>query len=127
LALPQVHIVIDGYNVTKSGYGTLPLAEQRRRLIDSLANLAVRTGAEVTCCFDGAEVEGPTAFRRRGVRVLFSDPGATADELVRRLVRAEPPGRVVVVVSTDGEVARGVRVAGAHPVPSQALLRLLAR
>jgi predicted RNA-binding protein with PIN domain len=127
LALPQPHLVVDGYNVTKTGYGTLPLVEQRRRLVDSLAGLAARTSAEVTCCFDGAEVEGSPATRVRGVRVLFSDPGMTADELVRRLVRAEPPGRVVVVVSTDGEVMRGVRAAGAHAVPSQALLRLLAR
>lgn len=127
LALPLVHVIVDGYNVTKSGYGRLPLAEQRRRLVDSLAGLAARTGAEVTCCFDGAEVEGSAGLRVRQVRVLFSDPGVTADELVRRLVRAEPPGRAVVVISTDGEVMRGVRAAGAYPVPSQALLRLLSR
>jgi predicted RNA-binding protein with PIN domain len=127
LALPQAHLVVDGYNVTKSGYGTLPLVEQRRRLIDGLAGLAARTSTEVTCCFDGAEVEGSPAFRVRGVRVLFSAPEVTADELVRRLVRAEPAGRVVIVVSTDGEVVRGVRAAGARAVPSQALLRLLSR
>jgi predicted RNA-binding protein with PIN domain len=127
LSLPQAHVIVDGYNVTKSGYGTLPLVEQRRRLVEGLTGLAARTGAEVTCCFDGAEVEGSAAWRVRGVRVLFSDPGVTADDLVRRLVRAEPPGRVVIVVSTDGEVVRGVRAAGAHPIPSQALLRLLSR
>ena len=127
LALPQVHLIVDGYNVTKGGYGTLPLLEQRRRLVDGLTALAARTGAEITCCFDGAEVDSASAWRNRGVRVLFSQPGVTADELIRRLARAEPQGRPVVVVSTDGEVARGVRAAGAHPVPSEALLRLLAR
>lgn len=127
LALPHAHLVVDGYNVTKGGYGTLPLAEQRRRLIDGLAGLAARTGAEVTCCFDGADVEASAAWRVRGVRVLFSEPGVTADDLVRRLVRAEPAGRVVVVVSSDGEIVRGVRACGAHPVPSPALLRLLSR
>ena len=60
-------------------------------------------------------------------RVLFSEAGTTADDLVRRLVRAEPPGRPVVVVSSDKEVASGVRAAGARPVPATALLRLLAR
>ena len=127
LALPQVHLIVDGYNVTKTGYGTLPLVEQRRRLVDSLAGLGARTGAEVTCCFDGAEVDASGAWRSRGVRVMFSDPGVTADDLVRRLVRAEPAGRPVVVVSSDGEVRRGVRAAGARPVPAQALLRLLSR
>jgi predicted RNA-binding protein with PIN domain len=127
LGLPHVHVIVDGYNVTKTGYGTLPLIEQRRRLTDGLAGLAARTNAEVTCCFDGAEVEGSPALRVRGVRVLFSAPGVIADDLIRRLVRAEPTGRVVVVVSTDGEVMRDVRAAGAHAVPSLALLRLLAR
>jgi predicted RNA-binding protein with PIN domain len=61
------------------------------------------------------------------VRVLFSEAGTTADELVRRLVRAEPPGRPVVVVSSDNEVVSGVRAAGARAVPATALLRLLAR
>jgi predicted RNA-binding protein with PIN domain len=58
---------------------------------------------------------------------MFSEPGMTADELVRRLVRAEPVGRPVVVVSSDGEVMRGVRAAGARAVPAQALLRLFSR
>jgi predicted RNA-binding protein with PIN domain len=125
LALPQSHLIVDGYNVTKTGYGALPLAEQRRRLVDALGVLAVRTASEVTCCFDGAEVEARGALRVRGVRVVFSEPGTTADELIRRLARAEPPGRPVVVVSSDAEVAASSRAAGARAVPSMALLRLL--
>ena len=58
----------------------------------------------------------------RGVRVLFSKPGQTADELIRQLVRAEPPGRPVVVVSSDREVADGCAAAGARPVASTLLL-----
>jgi predicted RNA-binding protein with PIN domain len=127
LAMPQAHLVVDGYNVTKSAYGTLPLVDQRRRLVESLGALAARTGAEVTCVFDGADVAARPTARVRGVRVLFSAAGTTADELVRSLVRAEPAGRVVVVVSSDNEVAGGVRALGARPVPSAALVRLLGR
>jgi predicted RNA-binding protein with PIN domain len=127
LALPQAHVLVDGYNVTKAGYAGLPLVEQRRRLVDALGPLAARTGAEVTCVFDGADVEGRSAQRLRGVRVLFSEPGTTADDLLRRLVRAEPPGRPVVVVSNDKEVVTGIRASGARAVPSGALLRLLSR
>ncbi len=127
LALPQAHLVVDGYNVTKTAYPALPLAEQRRRLVEALTALVARTGAEATCVFDGADVEAPSALRRRGVRVLFSEPGTSADELIRRLVRAEPRGRPVVVVSSDNEVAAGVRAAGARPVPAAALVRLLGR
>jgi predicted RNA-binding protein with PIN domain len=127
LALPRVHLVVDGYNVTKLGYGTLPLQAQRERLLRGAAALAARSGAEVTVVFDGADVARAPGAAVRGVRVLFSLPGQSADDLVRRLVAAEPPGRPVVVVSSDREVADGVRAGGARPVASAALLRLLER
>ncbi|WAX80459.1 NYN domain-containing protein [Streptomyces sp. KMM 9044] len=128
LALPQAHLVVDGYNVTKTGYPQMPLEKQRLRLLGQLAQLAAQTGAEVTCVFDGAELAAPVLLAPpRGVRVLFSKPGVTADELIRRLARAEPPGRPVIVVSTDREVADGVARAGARPVASAVLLRRFSR
>ncbi|MFD0572936.1 NYN domain-containing protein [Kitasatospora gansuensis] len=128
LAIPQVHLVVDGYNVTKTGYPTLPLEQQRIRLLGGLAMLAQRTQAEVTCVFDGQDLDVPVILAPpRGVRVRFSRTGETADELIRRLVRAEPQGRPVVVVSTDKEVADGVKKAGARPVASLLLLKRLAR
>ena len=128
LALPQVHLVVDGYNVTKTGFPELSLEKQRNRLLMGLSNLAARSGAEVTCCFDGAALEGRVpAASARGVRVLFSKAGQTADELIRRLVRAEPEGRPVCVVSSDREVADGVRRSGARAVSAAALVRRLDR
>jgi predicted RNA-binding protein with PIN domain len=59
--------------------------------------------------------------------VLFSRAGETADEVVRQLVRAEPVGRPVVVVSSDREVADGVRRSGAHAIGAVALVRRLGR
>ncbi|GGS21761.1 NYN domain-containing protein [Streptomyces griseoviridis] len=127
LALPQAHLVVDGYNVTKTGYPQMPLEKQRLRLLGQLSQLAAQTGAEVTCVFDGAELVAPVLLAPpRGVRVLFSKPGVTADELIRQLVRAEPPGRPVIVASTDREVADGVARAGARPVASAMLLKRLA-
>ncbi|MGW3116414.1 NYN domain-containing protein [Streptomyces sp. NPDC001107] len=126
LELPQAHLVVDGYNVTKTGYPQMPLEKQRLRLLGQLSQLAAQTGAEVTCVFDGAELVAPVLLAPpRGVRVLFSKPGVTADELIRQLVRAEPPGRPVIVASTDREVADGVARAGARPVASAMLLKRL--
>ncbi len=128
LALPQVHLIIDGYNVTKSGYGTLTLADQRNRLMTGLGGLVAQTRVEVTAVFDGAELNSPVqVVAPRGVRVLFSAPGEIADDLIRQLVRAEPPGRAIAVVSSDREVAESVRRMGARPVPSGLLLRRLGR
>ncbi|HYT09127.1 MAG TPA: NYN domain-containing protein [Mycobacteriales bacterium] len=127
LGLPRVHLVVDGYNVTKSGYGELPLVAQRSRLIQALGPLAARTAAEVTVVFDGAVRPPAMPPAPRGVRVLFSAAGESADDVIRRLVAAEPEGRPVVVVSSDREVADDVRSVGAYAVAAALLLRRLDR
>ncbi|MTD58257.1 RNA-binding protein [Amycolatopsis sp. RM579] len=127
LALPAVHLIVDGYNVTKTGYPELSLADQRTRLIRQLGALVSRTGAEVTVVFDGAGVLSVPTAAPRGVRVLFSDPGVLADDVIRALVIAEPPGRPLVVATSDRAVADSTRSSGAHPVASAVLLTRLGR
>ncbi|WP_435823162.1 NYN domain-containing protein [Catellatospora citrea] len=127
LALPKAHLVVDGYNVTKRGFAEMSLEQQRNRLVSGMGGVAAQTGAEVTVVFDGAERVHGLPAPPRGVRVLFSRKGETADEVIRRLVRAEPPGRPIVVVSSDREVADGVRRHGAYPMNSESLVRRLTR
>jgi predicted RNA-binding protein with PIN domain len=122
LALPNPHLIIDGYNVTKTGYGALALAEQRARLIGALAPLAAQSGAEITVAFDGGERPPVQPATPRGVRVLFSAPDEIADDLIRRLVAAEPAGRPVIVATNDRQVLVDVTRSGAWTVPSPVLL-----
>lgn len=125
LRLPRTHLLVDGYNVSKTGWPRTTLADQRRLLVDGMAALAAQTGAEVTCAFDGQDGLRPPP-PVRGVRVLFT-AGETADDLLRRLVAAEPPGRVLVVATSDQEVVRDVERAGAWAVPSATLVERLRR
>lgn len=125
LALPEAHLVVDGYNVTMTGYGELTLAGQRERLVAALAALAGRTGAEVTVAFDGRTRPPVQPRTPRGVRVLFSAAGEIADDLIRALVAAEPPGRVLLVATSDQQVVADVRRAGAWTVASGVLLAAL--
>ncbi|MDA3649252.1 NYN domain-containing protein [Saccharopolyspora indica] len=127
LGLPAVHLIVDGYNVTKTGYPELPLSDQRDRLAHQLAALSARTGAEVTVVFDGADVLAVPAAGPRGVRVLFSEPGVQADDVIRDLVSAEPKGRQVVVATSDRAVVTSVQRRGAYAVPSALLLARLNR
>jgi len=55
LALPRVHVVVDGYNVTKNAWPDMSLERQRDRLLTLMGPLASRTRAEVTVVFDAAE------------------------------------------------------------------------
>lgn len=125
LALPNVHVIVDGYNVTKTGYPELSLAEQRNRLVTGMATLVGRTGAEATIAFDGGAKPPAQPRTPRGVRVLFSAADEIADDLIRRLVSLEPYGRPLVVVTSDQEIVTDVMRAGAWAVPSAVLLERL--
>ncbi|QWZ10544.1 NYN domain-containing protein [Nocardioides panacis] len=128
LTLPRVHLVVDGYNVTKAAWPELSLERQRDRLLAGVAPLVARSGAEVTVVFDAADsTDRPVVNRPRGVRVLYSRAGVIADDVIRELVAAEPKGRPVVVVSSDNAVVRDVVRAGARAAAAGALTRLLAR
>jgi predicted RNA-binding protein with PIN domain len=127
LTVPSAHLVVDGYNVTKTGYPELPLADQRARLVGQLAALAARTGVEITVVFDGAGVSAAPTRGSRGLRVLFSDVGVLADDVIRELVAVEPRGRPVIVATSDRAVVTSVRRNGAHTVSAAVLLGRLVR
>jgi predicted RNA-binding protein with PIN domain len=128
LALPRVHLIVDGYNVTKEAWPSSSLEVQRDRLLGGLAPLAARTQAEVTVVFDAADkVERPLVNSPRRVRVLYSPFGVIADDVIRQLVAVEPTGRPVVVVTSDQAVARDVQRGGARVVGAVVLSRLLGR
>jgi predicted RNA-binding protein with PIN domain len=126
LELPRVHLLVDGYNVSKTAWPTAPLDEQRNRLVSGVAALVGGKGIETTVVFDGADLKNPPMVKSpKSVRVRFSPPGVIADDLIRQLVAAEPGGRPVVVVSTDREVAESVSKMGARSVASIALVKVM--
>ena len=107
LRIPNAVLVVDGYNVTMTGWPELGAAEQRRRLVALLSEPGARTSTRVELVFDGAEVDGGTIScrprppmgagavlpaRRRGRRG-GARPGGPA-----------PASRPVIVVSSDNRV-----------------------
>jgi predicted RNA-binding protein with PIN domain len=129
LRTPGVVLVVDGYNVTMQGWPELNGADQRRRLVVALSDLAARTASQVEVVFDGAEVEPlsvPTPTRPL-VRVRFSDPGVEADDVVIELVGSIPAATPVVVASSDNRVREGARRFGANLLHARQLVAVLRR
>lgn len=126
IELPKVHLIVDGYNVSKTAWPTVPLGQQRERLTAGVGSLVAGKGVEATIVFDGAELAHPPVLAsRRTVRVRFSPQGVIADDVIKELVEAEPTGRPVVVVTTDRELATSVTKKGARAVASMALVRAM--
>jgi hypothetical protein len=61
------------------------------------------------------------------VRVVFSDPGQTADDVVVREASAPPTTIPIVVASSDAEVRTRAEAVGAAVVQSSVLLSVLRR
>ena len=108
--------VVDGMNVI----GSRPTGWWRDRpgamrgLVSELGEFAARRGDDVTVVFDGKpfELEGD------GVHVMFATRRGrnAADDDIAALVEADPAPGELSVVTSDADLARRVRDAGAAVV-----------
>jgi hypothetical protein len=124
LRAPGALVLVDGYNVAKLAWPHDELARQRERCLDLVDDLARRFGADLTVVFDGADIVGAHATRRRMARVVYSPAGVIADDVIRAEVAAAPIERAVVVVTNDQAIRRDVAAAGANWLTSESLLAL---
>ena len=96
-------VLLDGYNITLNQQPQLSLEEQRRWLVRLSASAAARLRVRPTVVFDGAQGGAIRSGERptRGVTVVFSAPGVTADDEIDLAVAAtdEP---IVVVTDDNG-------------------------
>ena len=129
LRTPGIVLVVDGYNVSMQGWPELTVADQRRRLVTALVDLAARTATPVEVVFDGAEVDPMSlpAPRRQLVRVRFSEPDVEADDVVIDLVASIPAATPVVVASSDRRVRERSRRGGANLLHADQLVALVRR
>ena len=107
--------LIDGYNVIRQdpalrGREAERLESGRAALLRLVAGIARRlAGDDFTVVFDGARVGGAGPPPGR-VRVVFSRPPESADDVLLRLARETGTGGVVV--SSDRRVQDGARRSG---------------
>jgi predicted RNA-binding protein with PIN domain len=125
---PGALLLVDGYNISQAAWHQDPIARQRARLVDALAELHARAGIDIEVVFDGADVDRVgERSARPAVRVRFSAPGVEADDVVLGLVDAAPSRRPVIVASSDHRVRDGARRRGANVLGARQLLSALRR
>ena len=122
-------VLVDGYNVLcswpqfASRKSRLRTLEQRREgLLRVLRQYADQSGRPVTVVFDGygarhKPVKGETETGMnagRGLEVLFSDRGKTADEVIERVVALAPSRERILVVTSDNVERQTVEALGAQ-------------
>ena len=118
--------IVDGMNVV----GSRPTGWWRdrpramRELVDELSAFAAATGDEVSVVFDGKPFELDTDDR---VGVLFARRSGrnAADDDIAALAEGDGDPGTLSVVTSDGDLARRVRDAGAAVVGAGEFRRLL--
>ncbi|MBW2259777.1 MAG: NYN domain-containing protein, partial [Deltaproteobacteria bacterium] len=106
----SIHIVIDGYNLIRqstvlSDIEHRSLEEGREALLRRLDSYKQAKHHPVTVVFDGTHADHSMEARVRwkGIHVLFSRRGESADAVIKRIVTRERER--IVVVTSDREVA----------------------
>lgn len=105
-----VHIIVDGYNVIRQSpvlksLDRRDLQSGREALIERLAAYKRLKGHRITVVFDGANEASvfDDRDREKGIRILFSKQGETADAVIKRMAAREK--QAALVVSSDRDVA----------------------
>jgi predicted RNA-binding protein with PIN domain len=104
-----IHILIDGYNLIRK-YPPLSRVEEadfskgREKLLEWLSQYRQKIPNPITVVFDGGQggalVEGRDIYK--GIKILYSPRGQTADDIIKRLVKKD--GVKTLVVTSDQEL-----------------------
>jgi predicted RNA-binding protein with PIN domain len=111
-------VLIDGNNLLHAALEADPeRPPSRTTLCLLLGQWAQKTGERISVVFDGPapneQLARQTAAER--VRVTYGG-GESADDVIERMLAGDSAARRLVVVSSDGEVARAARRYRATPV-----------
>jgi predicted RNA-binding protein with PIN domain len=114
----DVRLLIDGNNLLHAAAAEEPeRPPSRHKLCELLGRWSARTRRPVHVVFDGPE-PAPGLLRQMAelrVELTFSGKGVSADDCLKKLISANTAPRLLVVVSTDHEVARAAQHRRCHP------------
>ncbi len=120
-------LILDGYNVLfpmlPGGKAPSPeaLEAAQTQLTDALLRHHRATGEEATVVFDSHRFRGGARFERRerGLRVRYVHPPDTADDEIRRLVKASTAPRTRIVLSSGATLASWLPNSGPAKIESE--------
>jgi uncharacterized protein len=113
-----LHIIIDGYNLIRQSrflkeIERMDLQHGREALVAALVDYKKLKGYKITVVFDGAQAEMglPRRDRLRGIDLLYSRSGESADAVIKRMAARER--EKALVVSSDNDIVRFAESKGA--------------
>lgn len=123
-------IIIDGYNLIKSPRVSFPQANsleaQREYLLQILQSSPALRNRQVTVVFDGGEpFPGPHTYTYGHIRLVFSGPRKTADEVIQQMIRKASRPAELHIVTSDRRIQFTARDHGAIVTDSPTFWEML--
>ena len=117
----SIHIIIDGYNLIRQSKNLSKLDLQdiqlgRDTLVDMLAAYKKVKSHLITVVFDGttAPMFSQQRGRHKGISIIFSHKGESADTAIKKMARKE--SHRALVVSSDQDIVQSAAASGAATV-----------
>ncbi|MGD8295746.1 MAG: NYN domain-containing protein [Desulfobacterales bacterium] len=117
----SLHIIIDGYNLIRQSNRLSNLDLQdiqlgRDALIDMLSAYKKVKAHRITVVFDGTRTPLFSQQRNRlkGITVIFSHKGESADTVIKKMARKER--QAALVVSSDQDIVQSAAASGTATV-----------
>jgi predicted RNA-binding protein with PIN domain len=117
----SIHIIIDGYNLIRQSNSLSILDMQdiqlgREALVDMLAAYKKIKSHRITVVFDGttAPLSSQQRDRHKGISIIFSHKGESADTVIKKMARREM--QRALVVSSDQDIVQSAAASGAATV-----------
>ena len=117
----SIHIIIDGYNLIRQSDRLSILDLQdiqsgRDALVDMLATYKKVKSHRITVVFDGttAPLYSQQRNRQKGITIIFSRKGESADTVIKKMARKER--QAALVVSSDQDIVQSAAASGAATV-----------
>jgi predicted RNA-binding protein with PIN domain len=118
-----MHLIIDGYNLlhvhrTLTRLNAIQLQWERDRLVEELSAYQKIKSSEITVVFDGWQGGWVTEKKemKKGIELIYSKLGEKADEVIKRLLKREGSG--AIVITSDREVSRFAERMAIPVIPS---------
>ena len=120
----SIHIIIDGYNLIRqsnklSAFELKDIQLGREALVDWLAIYKKIKAHRITVIFDGTRspLFSQQRDRHKGITIVFSHEGESADTLIKQMARQE--GEKALVVSSDLDIVRSAEAWNAATISAQ--------
>ena len=117
----SIHIIIDGYNLIRQSRSLSILDLQdiqlgRDKLVDMLAAYKKVKSHRITVVFDGTTAPrfSQQRDRRKGISVIFSHKGESADTVIKKM--ADRERERALIVSSDHDIVQSAAASGAATV-----------